>query len=139
MIQLAYVSSTRGLLIADDIVNILVASREKNGNRGITGMLLYKGGNVLQILEGEEAQVIPLFEVIQKDERHSGVIKLYQKNIEVRDFPEWTMGFNDLSASAEGARQLLGFSEILDSDFDMLTIKPSSAAKLLSHFKSGIR
>ena len=137
MIQLAYVSSTRGLLIADDIVNILVASREKNGNCGITGMLLYKGGNVLQILEGKEAQVLPLFEVIQKDERHSGIIKLYQKNIEARDFPEWTMGFHDLSA--EGARQLRGFSEILDSDFDMHTIKPSAAAKLLSCFKSGIR
>lgn len=44
MIQLAYVSSTRGLLNADDIANILIASREKNESRGITGMLLYKGG-----------------------------------------------------------------------------------------------
>ncbi len=137
MIQLAYVSSTRGLLIADDIVKILVACHKKNGNRGITGMLLYKGGNVLQILEGEDAQVLPLFEMIQKDERHSGVIKLYQKNIEVRDFPEWTMGFHDLSA--DGSRQLRGFSKILDTDFDMHTIKPSAAAKLLNYFKSGIR
>lgn len=137
MIQLAYVSSTRGLLIADDIVNILIASREKNGNRAITGMLLYKDGNVLQILEGDESQVIQLFEVIKKDERHSGIIKLYQKSIEARDFPEWTMGFHNLSA--EGARQLVGFSEIFDPAFDMHAIKPSVAAKLLKSFKSGIR
>ena len=53
MIPLAYVSSTCGLLTVDDIVNTLAASREKNGKQGITGMLLYKDGNVLQILEGD--------------------------------------------------------------------------------------
>jgi hypothetical protein len=137
MIQLAYVSSTRGHLTADDIVKILVSSREKNGNRGITGMLLYKAGNVLQILEGEETQVLSLFDIIQKDERHSGVIKLYQKSIQTRDFPEWKMGFYDLSV--EGVRQLDGFSEILDPHFDMHSIKPSAAAKLLNSFKSTMR
>ena len=137
MIQLAYVSSTKGLLTADEIAKILVGSREKNRKLGITGMLLYKGGNVLQVLEGEKEEVVALFEVIRKDERHGGVIKLYQKNIEERDFPEWTMGFHDLNA--EGARRLEGFSEFLDSSFDMHAIKPSAAAKLLHCFKSGVR
>jgi len=137
MIQLAYVSSALGLLTADDIANILTTSREKNGNRGITGMLLYKGGNILQILEGEEAQVLPLFETIQKDERHKGVMKLYQKSVEARDFPEWTMGFHDLSAG--DFRQLEGFSKILDPDFDMQTINPSVAAKLLTSFRTVVR
>lgn len=137
MIQLAYASSTRGLLTTGDIVKILAGSRVKNQKRGITGMLLYKGGNVLQIIEGENEEVLALFEVIQKDERHSGVIKLYQKNIDARDFPEWTMGFHDLGA--EGARHLEGFSEFLDPRFDMHTINPSSAARLLNSFKSGVR
>ncbi len=137
MIQIAYVSSTIGLLTVDEITNILTASRVKNEQRGITGMLLYKGGNVLQILEGDEAQVLPLFDAIQKDARHKAVMKLYQKSVATRDFPEWTMGFHDLSAAE--ARQLPGFSEILDAGFDMLTIKPSAAAKLLSCFKSAIR
>ena len=137
MIQLAYISSTRGLLTADDIAKILVGSREKNHRRGITGMLLYKGGNVLQIVEGETEEVIALFEVIRKDERHSGVIKLYQRNIAERDFPEWTMGFHDLNA--ESVRNLEGFSEFLDPNFDVLTLTPSSAARLLYSFKSGIR
>ena len=137
MIQLAYASSTRGLLTTDDITKILVGSREKNRKRGITGMLLYKGGNVLQIIEGDTEEVTALFEVIRKDERHSGVIKLYQKNIDERDFPEWTMGFHDLNA--EGVRNLEGFSEFLDPRFDVLTISASSAARLLNAFKSGIR
>ena len=137
MIQIAYISSTIGLLTVDEIANILIASRVKNENRGITGMLLYKGGNVLQILEGEEAQVLPLFETIKKDERHKGVIKLYQKGVAARDFPEWSMGFHDLSAG--DALQLQGFSKILDSEFDMRTIKPSAAANPLNCFKSGMR
>jgi len=137
MIQLAYVSSTKGLLTVDAIEKILVVSREKNRKLGITGMLLYKGGNVLQVLEGEREGVVALFEVIRKDERHGGVIKLYQTNIKERDFPEWTMGFHELNA--ESARRLEGFSEFLDPGFDMHAIKPSAAAKLLNCFKSGIR
>jgi hypothetical protein len=134
---LAYVSSTKGLLTVDAIEKILVVSREKNRKLGITGMLLYKGGNVLQVLEGEKQEVVALFEVIRKDERHGGVIKLYQNNIKERDFPEWTMGFHELNA--ESARRLEGFSEFLDPEFDMHAIKPSAAAKLLNCFKSGVR
>ena len=137
MIQLAYVSSTKGLLTVDAIEKILVVSREKNRKLGITGMLLYKGGNVLQVLEGEREEVVALFEVIRKDERHGAIIKLYQTNIKERDFPEWTMGFHELNA--ESARRLEGFSEFLDPGSDMLAINPSAAAKLLNCFKSGIR
>ena len=137
MIQIAYVSSTRGFLTVAEILEILVASREKNRVREITGMLLYKDGNVLQIIEGEEAAVNSLFEVIQKDVRHTGIIKLYQKRVEERDFPEWTMGFHDLDA--EGVRNVEGFSEFFDRGFDMHSIKPSSAAVLLSSFRTGIR
>ena len=137
MIQLAYISSTRGLLAVDDMANLLVASRERNGHRGITGVLLYKGGNVLQVLEGEASRVLALFEVIQKDRRHTGVIKLYQKSIQLRDFSEWTMGFQDLGA--EGVRHLPGFNEFLNHDFDMQSIKPSAAARLLGCFKSSMR
>jgi len=137
MIQLAYVSSSCGLLSAKDITNILAGSRKKNRDLGITGVLLYKDGNVLQILEGEEEQVLQLFRIIQKDPRHSGILKLYQKPVTGRDFQEWTMGFQDLGA--EDARRLEGFSEVLDRDFDLSTLKPSAAAQLLRSFKSAVR
>lgn len=137
MIQIAYVSSTRGSLTASGIADLLITSRQKNSARGITGILLYKGGNVLQVIEGDETQVLSLFLAIEKDPRHTGVIKIYQKSIAARDFPEWTMGFHDLDAAQ--ARQLEGFSEIFDADFDMHTIKPSLAAKLLRSFKADIR
>ena len=137
MIQLAYFSSAAPRLTGDDIAQILLKSRENNTRRAITGMLLYKGGNVLQVLEGDREQVHGLFEIIQRDPRHRGIIRMYEKPIAVRDFPEWTMGFHDLEA--EVATHLKGFSEILRPDFDMRSIKPSDAEKLFAVFKSGVR
>ncbi len=137
MIQIAYVSSTRGLLSVDQLLRLLTKSREKNAAAGITGMLLYKDGNVLQIIEGEAEAVAPLFEQIRYDPRHTGVIKLYRKAVAERDFPEWLMGFRDLGAGA--ARELEGFSDVLDPQFDMLKLNSSDAAKLLNSFKTSMR
>jgi hypothetical protein len=137
MIQIAYVSSTRGLLTADEMTDLLVTSRARNHAHAITGVLLYKGGNVLQVIEGDESDVLTLYSSIEKDRRHTGVIKIYQKNIVSRDFSEWTMAFHDLNAPH--ARELEGFSGILDANFDMRSISPSSAARLLGAFKADIR
>ena len=137
MIQIAYASCTRGLLTSEGIMDILKVSRENNKRRGITGMLLYKNGNVLQVIEGAAKAVRELFDVLTEDERHYGVLKLYEREIEEREFPEWVMGFSDLNEGE--ARHLEGFSEFLDPQFDIQNLKPSSAMKLLSTFKKGIR
>ena len=137
MIQLAYLSSTPTLLSPDDIAQILLTSRENNRKRGITGILLYCDGDVLQVLEGAEETVQKLFEVIQKDTRHRRVIRLYEKPIEQRDFAEWTMGFRDLKA--EGATYLEGYNDILGRDFELASATPSGVQKMLSVFKAGLR
>src|SRR3954470_1590920 len=109
MIQLAYLSSTASLLSRDELTQLLVRSRANNGKHNITGMLLYKDGNVLQVLEGDRAEVLSLFQKTGKDPRHRGVIRLYEKEVKERDFPEWTMGFHDLNS--EEVRSLPGFSD----------------------------
>ena len=137
MIQIAYASCTRELLTAEGITDILTVSRENNRRKGITGILLYKSGNVLQVIEGGEEDVRRLFDVICSDKRHYGVLKLYEREIERREFPEWVMGFSDLNEG--GARHLEGFSEFLDPGFDIQQLKPSSAMSLLATFKKGVR
>ena len=134
---MAVFSSASPRFSADDIAQILLKSRENNAKREITGMLLYKDGNVLQVLEGSEENVHLLFEIIQRDPRHRGIIRMYAKPISVRDFPDWTMGFHDLDA--EGATYLEGFNDILHPDFDLRSLKPSRAAKLFAVFKSAVR
>jgi len=133
MLQIAYHSSTAGLLSADGIAALLVASRAKNTLRGITGMFLYKNGDVLQVMEGENQTVLALFDVIQADPRHRGVIRLYEKPILERDFPDWTMGFYDLDA--EGASTIEGYKDIFGNDSAMRDLKPSAAAKLIAIFR----
>lgn len=136
-IQIAYASCTRGLLSSGQIMDILKVSRENNTKSGITGMLLYKNGNVLQVIEGKRDDVRQLFDVISVDERHYGVLKLYEREIAEREFPEWVMGFSDLNEGE--ARHLEGFSEFLDPEFDIQQLKPSSAMSLLSTFKKGVQ
>ena len=134
MIQLAYVSSTTGLLTVEEIARILVVSRENNSRQGITGLLVYKGGNVLQVLEGERDAVLSLYAKIRNDTRHDGVITLYTREIAGREFPQWSMGFHEVNDAS--ARQLEGFSEVLHPGFDLCTLKASSAAKLLACFRN---
>lgn len=134
LVQLAYLSSTPVLLSADAIAQILLVSRENNSRAGVTGLLVYKDGNVLQFLEGEDQEVEKLFAKISEDTRHRGIIRLFKKTIERRDFPEWTMGFYDLPA--EGATYLDGYSGVMEKDFDLQTINSVAAQKLLHVFKA---
>ena len=133
MIQIAYHSSTQGLLSPDNIKALLVGSRVRNARRGITGMLLYKNGNVLQVMEGPTETALALFEVLKADPRHRGIIRLYEKPILKRDFPDWKMGFHNLDA--DSSIPLDGFTDIFGPDFIMSSLNASAAAKLIGIFK----
>lgn len=134
MIQMAYLSSTPALLGEDDIADILVRSRQNNQRLGITGLLVYRDGNVLQFLEGEQEAVRALFGHISKDPRHRRVIQLYERVILERDFPEWTMGFTDLEG--DHLQFLEGYDAVLEKDFDLSCLSSASAQKLIRLFKS---
>ena len=134
MIQMAYLSSTPVLLGHDAIAEILVRSRINNERAGITGLLVYRDGSVLQFLEGEPDAVRSLFTRISSDPRHRGVIRLYEKEITQRDFPEWTMGFSALED--DPLKDLEGYDEVLERDFDLSRISSASAQKLLRVFKA---
>lgn len=133
MIQTAYVSSAQTPLTAEDIEHILSASRANNERRGITGMLLYSEGNFMQVLEGERAAIDALFDVIERDPRHRGMIRLFSDEIEQRDFPAWSMGFRRFTAQS---KELRGFTDFFDPSFEMSALAPSRAATLLKLFKN---
>ena len=62
MLSIVYVSSATRLFAAEDLVALLQAARDYNARIGITGMLLYKAGNFLQVIEGDAAAVNALYE-----------------------------------------------------------------------------
>ena len=111
MYQLVYISSAVVPFSPDELADLLTRSRENNARSGLTGMLLYKDGNFMQALEGEEQAVRSLHAKIESDRRHRGLITLLQGPIAERRFPEWSMGFRGLKS--DEAISMPGFSQFL--------------------------
>ena len=133
--QLVYVSSATELLERAQLDEILAVSRRNNAARGVTGMLLYKDGNLMQVLEGEPDVVRETYERIGRDPRHRGLLVLLDDAVEERSFDEWTMAFRDLDAA--DAQAVPGYSEFLNTSLTSpeLTGDPSAAQRLLSTFR----
>src|SRR4028119_1894045 len=109
MFFLVYVSSATRPFSREDLRVLLETCRKNNAELGVTGMLLYKDGNFMQVLEGDEGAVRGLYARIAADPRHGGEITLQQGFAEGRQFPDWSMGFRDLDSPE--ARAGRGYNE----------------------------
>jgi len=135
MFSLIYVSSAVRTFSQSQLIDLLVQSRENNTSLGITGMLLYKGGNFMQVLEGEEDAVTALYAAIGRDPRHRGLLVILQGPQAERQFPEWSMGFHNLDAPA--AHSIPGYSEFLNTPLtgNEFSQDPTRCQRLLLMFK----
>ncbi|MEL7187980.1 MAG: BLUF domain-containing protein [Pseudomonadota bacterium] len=104
--QYLYIS-TAPSLSREEVDNILESSARNNPERGITGLLLYNGRNFLQLLEGEEAELVPLMVRITHDPRHTGISVLDRSAISKRGCPDWAMKRVMIAQSIEDRRQML--------------------------------
>ena len=136
LFSLVYVSSAKEIFSPDELFALLQTSRRNNARVGITGMLLYKGGNFIQALEGEQAAIAQLHDRIQSDRRHHGLLTLLEKPIKERQFTQWSMGFSNLGDPL--LRGLPGYSDFLDLPLsaEALSADPSRAQKLLQLFRT---
>jgi hypothetical protein len=139
LIHLVYVSSATHSFAASELLALLEGSRRNNAPAGITGLLLYRDGNFMQVLEGEETAVTDTHARISKDPRHDGLITLLRAQITERGFGDWSMGFRNLD-SAE-IRNTPGYSEFLNEDWKGRPMQesPDRALTLLRVFRQGIR
>jgi hypothetical protein len=137
MIQLIYVSSAIKPFENGELVELLTRAREKNSRLKITGMLLYKGGNFMQVLEGEEAPVRALFDTIHADPRHRGTLVMLEEEVEQRVFGDWSMAFRNL-ADPE-VWNLDGFSPFMNNSLNAQEFKqdPTGCMGLLKLFSQG--
>ncbi len=135
MFYLVYVSSATRPFSGEDLRALLETCRKNNAELGITGMLLYKDGNFMQVLEGDEEAVRGLYARIAADPRHGGEMILQQGFTEGRQFPDWSMGFRDLDSPEVRAEP--GYSEFLNTPLtgQEFSGDPSRAQKLLLTFK----
>ena len=135
MYSMVYVSSATKPMAKDELVELLGVAAERNSPKGITGLLLYKDGNFMQMLEGDEQAVTALYRQIELDPRHRGAIVLLKGESDAREFPDWSMGFRDLKSPELTSRP--GFSEFLNTPLTAREFEahPGRAKTLLRMFK----
>ncbi|HEX8328161.1 MAG TPA: BLUF domain-containing protein [Hymenobacter sp.] len=93
MHHLVYTSVASAHLSEDELQRLLGHWRDTNAALGVTGVLLYSEGNILQVLEGRDDAIHPLYKTIEADVRHRSVTKLADGPVQSRAFAEWSMRF----------------------------------------------
>lgn len=138
MISLIYISSSVKSLTDTELLEILQTSRKNNKSKDITGMLLYKGGNFMQVLEGPDETVDSLFEKVKMDPRHKDVILLSREQTRLRHFAKWEMGFLNLDNSA--IKNEIGYSKFLQDEFtaSLYRDNPLRAYDMLLSFRDNM-
>ncbi|MHA7220431.1 BLUF domain-containing protein [Arthrobacter sp. MDT1-48-3] len=99
-LSIVYSSTATRPLNDADLSALLAISRRNNARAEVTGMLLYRGGRFLQVLEGPEAGVRDRFLAIKTDTRHMDVQVLVEDRTQHRQFPDWTMAYEAITTSA---------------------------------------
>ncbi|WP_207429442.1 BLUF domain-containing protein [Pedobacter sp. SYSU D00535] len=100
LFTIVYLSNATEALSSEELKDILTVSRANNSKMGVSGVLIYCDGNILQVLEGLEENVLKVYDKIKTDPRHTDLIILQQRGISGRSFEDWSMGFR-ASSKAE--------------------------------------
>ena len=79
--------------------HILAGARRQNREAGVTGLLLFHGGDFVQLLEGTREAVGHIYhDIIVHDRRHRAVNLCWQQAVETRSFTGWSMGYTSPAA-----------------------------------------
>jgi hypothetical protein len=135
LMQTIYVSSATKLFDEAALLELLRKARGRNALVGVTGMLLYRDGNFMQVLEGPASALDEVLARIERDPRHHGLLVLSSKPIEQREFGDWSMGFVHAAEIDEPS-----FSPFLQRSGEIWTPEESRRGKrLLQTFKTQMR
>ncbi|MFT5748471.1 MAG: adenylate cyclase [Saprospiraceae bacterium] len=92
MKRITYISRIAQPLSINEIETIETYSSQNNMQVNITGLLVYFEKLFFQIIEGDDKEVDRIYLKIQKDPRHSDILRLKTEyRINERLFPTWSM------------------------------------------------
>lgn len=111
MISVTYMSTATVAFTDSELAELLRTVRERNHADGLTGVMLYAGGHFIQTLEGPQDIVEATLARIELDTRHRDIYIALMEQIDVRLFPDWSMGFE--SVDPDVAATLPGFNDYL--------------------------
>jgi uncharacterized Fe-S cluster-containing radical SAM superfamily protein len=90
MYQLIYISSATKNLARDEFLELVALSKSKNDALEVTGVLMFKDGNFMQVLEGEQEIISKLYSTIRLDSRHTLVSIIQEGPIGLREYSDWS-------------------------------------------------
>jgi hypothetical protein len=132
MLSIVYVSTATDSPDDAELAAILTVARERNTELGVTGLLAYRGGLFLQLLEGDDDAVDGLYAEIGADPRHRDVQLLSRDEVTARWFPDWAMAFEPLSD--ETVSDLPGFRDFFTSTGELSAATASSQTQAILHW-----
>lgn len=106
--RFVYLSTGADLMGDRDLLELLRRASENNKRYQLTGLLLYMGGNFIQLLEGAPDPVGSLFAKIEKDPRHHSCITMLDCDAAQRLFPDWSMAFRPSADLSVEERKEIG-------------------------------
>lgn len=98
---ICYISDSSRDVSADLLTELYSKAKSNNSKNNITGVLVYKNHNFLQVLEGSQDIVDQTFDRIKNDSRHSNIFKVINTNIEGRIFEDYNFGFTVIDDKTE--------------------------------------
>ena len=102
---IVYVSNVTHQLPVEELELLMLEARAANQKNGITGVLLYNEGNIMQCFEGPEFAMLTTYARIQASRRHHNIFELMNERVEHRSFDGWEMALVQPTRS-----ELLSFS-----------------------------
>lgn len=118
MLSLCYLSAATVPFSPAELDALLATSRANNARNDISGMLLYRDGDFLQVLEGPESAVRATYQRIARDPRHGRIMLIDESEVETRAFADWSMGFRRITREERPA----GFVDFFDRRFDPTSV-----------------
>ena len=109
LVRLVYASRAVPGIAQDELLAIVRKSKANNPALGVTGVLCFSEGILLQALEGGRSAVNKLYNRICTDPRHTDVELMCYEEIGERRFAGWSMGQVNMSRLNPGL--LLKYSE----------------------------
>ena len=108
MLSIVYSSRASEKFDEEALASLLAQSRANNERLELSGMLLFREGRFLQILEGPDEALRERYAVIADDPRHTQVHTLIEEAIDHRFFAQWSMRYEVITdadaATAPGYR-----------------------------------
>lgn len=91
--ELIYVSLADHAMTPDELRALLAQARIYNREHGITGLLIYRNREFMQLIEGERDEVLALYRHIENDPRHQQVYRIWEGPIAARSCQDFAMGY----------------------------------------------